>query len=529
MHGVDLAATLAHELFHSFQCALDSQDEIWWDEATATWAEEYIDSGWQTEQDTLPEAFDAGKFLLKTLNSEEGDHPYGIYIFPFYLAGRFGDGFIGEIWTDCSVAGPNALEAAIGRISGAGLDFKEAWKEFALMNYDDTKDYGRKYDETLDMMSLHWEDRVVLEAKSAVQAIELPPLSVFYFAVENRGIDPKKFPAVHFDLEDLEKEAEVSVQAVIVKDGKPRVEDWTERKERDFCLADPNDDFDEVIVIVASTERENTLKDLSVPVELGYAVECDADWVGTLTFTAEFNCRISDEGEWRKTGAWREGVGSPWQDQFTRFGLEIDRRYRATATVNLALKAQAKAAESEEERELTEAMNRLFGGAVYSQEGVKGIANITYFTRTKETTSIKPPGKEPSVVTSTANASGGGALEKYGMSALAGPRLTVYPEKGEYRLEIDFSAPDVSGTSTVESSSGDSSSHPFQVETKPLFSSYQWRKEWAEPALNGTYSGDLIQGSWKSPPRTRRKDDPCPSALLENSDITLQWSIRKVK
>jgi hypothetical protein len=529
LSGKKLAATLSHELFHSFQCAIDQFEEIWWDEATATWAEEYIDSVWNTEHEFVPDAFDNGKFLLKTLNSEEGNHPYGAYIFPFYLAGRFKDAFIGQIWSDCSVKGPNALNAIEAKLSGARFEFKKAWKEFALMNYDDSKEYGRKYDETLDTFICHWEDRVVLTDKSQARSIELPPLSVFYFDVENRGIDPEKFPAVHFDLKQLEKESNVSVQAIIIKGGNYRVEDWTGQKEHDFCLKNEADRFTEIAVIVASAEREKTLKELSVPIELGYVTECDADWVGTFTYSATYSCSHATEGEWRKTGKWQAEVGATWQDQFTKNDYAYEHSFRATATLNLALKAQASKAESEDEKEMMESMNRLFGGAVYIQEGVKGFCQIHYYKKSKETTSIRPPGKAPFVLTNTTQASGGGSLTKYGMSLLSGPRLSVYPEKGEYTLDLDFSAPDVAGTSTVESSSGGSSSHAWTFAAKPLFGTYEWRANWAEPALKGKFSGDTIQGTWKSPPRRKSKDGSCEGAMLENAEITLNWSLRKVE
>jgi hypothetical protein len=526
--GADLGAVLAHELFHSFQYALDAYEEKWWKEATASWSEEYIDTSWSTDE-YVPDAFDVEKFLLKTLNSGEEDQNYAAYIFPSYLAGRFGDDLIGQIWSDCSVDGPNALQSVERQLSGAGLEFKEAWKEFALMNYDDTKDYGRKYKETLNTFGCHWEDRVVLTDKSQAQSIVLPPLSVFYFCVENRGIDPDKFPAVHFGLEDLEKEPDISVQAVIVKGGEHRVEDWTGQKEHDFCLKNESDRFDEIVVVVASSERKRTLEDLIMPVELGYVTECDADWVGTLTFAANYNCDESKEGEWRKTGAWRSGTSGPWEDQFTRHDTVQKNSFRATATVNLALKAQASKAESEEEKELLEGMNRLFGGAVYIQEGVRGTCGISIHKYSKETTNIRPPGTSY-FVSSDSKASGGGMLTKYGMSALSGPRLTVYPEKGEYTLEIDFSAPDVPGSTTIESSGGGSDTNHWTWDGgKPLFSSYEWRTSWAEPALKGKYDGKAIQGTWKSPPRKKPKEGTCPSALLENAEITVSWSLTKMK
>ena len=111
----------------------------------------------------VPDAFDGQKFLLKTINADDLDQMYAAYIFPSYMAGRFGDAFIGEIWTDCSVDGANALQAIENRLSGAGLELKEAWKEFALMNYDDAKEYGRKYKEVLNTWNCHAEDTILLK------------------------------------------------------------------------------------------------------------------------------------------------------------------------------------------------------------------------------------------------------------------------------------------------------------------------------------------------------------------------------
>ncbi|MCU0276776.1 MAG: DUF6055 domain-containing protein [Acidobacteria bacterium] len=531
LQGDELGATLAHEIFHSFQYAVTIRQQPWWDESTAVWAEEFIGPKWDwaAERGYLTETFDDTTFRLKTINGEEGLHPYAAYIFPYYMACRFGEEFIGKVWSACGARGGDAMDAVESQLAAAGLELKEAWKEFALMNYDDNKDYGRKYHETLDTHSYHYEDTILLRDKSEVQEIELPPLSAFYFVVTNSGIDADKFPGVHFNLEELEKKENVTVQAVVLKDGDFRVEDWTGQKEHDFCLKNEADRFDEIDLIVASHERKETLKDLKVPIELGYLAQCDVDWTGTLTFSATYQCDDSKEGEWRRSGAWRAGTSGPWEDQFSKFDLEQKNSFRATASVNLRLKTQLNKTESEEEKEMMEGLNRLFGGAVYIQEGVTGSCGISYHQYSKQTTTYRPPGKS-TFVSSDAKAGGGGALSRYGMSALSGPRLTVYPEKGEYTLEIDFSAPDVPGTTTIESSGGGSQTNSWTWDGgKPLFASYQWRTDWATSALKGTYSGDLISGHWKSPPRKKPKDGGCASPGVAVADITVNWTIRKVK
>lgn len=70
------------------------------------WAEEYIDPDWQEEQEFMPDAFDRSFFSTQWLRSNRGLHPYGAYLFSFYLASRFGDKIIGDIWKDCYAAGP---------------------------------------------------------------------------------------------------------------------------------------------------------------------------------------------------------------------------------------------------------------------------------------------------------------------------------------------------------------------------------------------------------------------------------------
>ena len=525
--GDDLEAVMAHELFHSFQCALDSNEEIWWEESTATWAEEYIDSDWQTEQQYMPHAFVRSEFRSRWLRSRTGLAPYGAYLFPFYLASRFGDRIVGDIWNDCAAAGPNALQAVIGRIQMNGLSFEEAFKEYALVNYDatDTFPAGRKYPEPLDTFPHHFERRIMLKDRSDSWLFDMNSLSAKYLHVYNDGIDPAKFPAALFDLKNLSHHSFISVQAVIFKGQDHRLEDWTGLEERYFCLTNESDRFDDIVIVMASTEPYNAMMGLLLPIELGYVSECDADWIGTLTFQASYNCRSNEEGEWVKTGAWREGNSGPWQDQFTKHDFEISRSFSANATVNLILKAAPKEAESAEEKEMMEQMSRLFGSVVYVQDTVKGSAQISLREEKTETTTVRPPGRSD-YVTSKSNAGGGGALAPYGLS----PRLTIHPEKGEYTLEINFSAPDAPGVWTVESSNAPPTSGSWTYDgAKPLFDAYVWRETWHEPVLRGTFKGNTIQGSWKSPPRPCLPEDKCSCLELPHADLTVQWSLRKLR
>jgi len=488
---------------------------------------EYIDSDWQQEQPYMPHAFKRSEFKSRWLRSWSGLAPYGAYLFPFYLASRFGDRIIGDIWNDCAAAGRNAIQAVINRIPMNGLSFEEAFKEYALMNYDATDGFpaGRKYPEPLDTFPHHFERRIMLKDRSDSWLFDATSLSAIYLHVYNDGIDPAKFPAALFDLKNLSHHSFISVQAVIFKGQDHRLEDWTGLEERHFCLTNESDRFDDIVIVVASTDPDNNYPGLLLPIELGYVSDCDADWIGTLTFQASCSCQTRDEGEWTRTGAWRAGNSGPWQDQFTKHDIEISRYFQATASVNLSLKAAVKKAESAEEKEMMEQMSRLFGSVVYVQDAVKGSAQISLREETTATTTIRPPGRS-SWVRSKSSAGGGGALAPYGFS----PRLTIHPEKGEYTLEINFSGPDVPAVSIVEGSNAPPRTNSWTYDgAKPLFDSYEWRETWHEPVLRGTFKGNTIQGSWKSPPRPAPPDTKCSCIGLEHADLTLQWSLRKLR
>jgi hypothetical protein len=82
----------------------------------------------------VEDAFDRKKFLLKTITLEEDSHEYGIYIFPYYLSTKYNDKKIGDIWKVCG-GDLQALDAVEEVLEG---NFRDVFKEFALLNYDDT-------------------------------------------------------------------------------------------------------------------------------------------------------------------------------------------------------------------------------------------------------------------------------------------------------------------------------------------------------------------------------------------------------
>jgi hypothetical protein len=254
LSGDDLCATLAHELFHSFQAAIDFNERDWWIEGTAVWAEDVINEFGNTEQEYLAEAFISEDNLLETITSEEGDHAYGIYIFPFYLSSRHGDKMIGSMWKSCE--SKDDIEAIDDVLNGK---FDEVFKKFVLVNFFDNAPYVESYDEILGTYIHHMDHEIHLDSNNQPepQVFEIPPLSAKYISVNNSDqFDPEKTPLVRFDLSPLKANDLITVQAIIDPwEENAKVEDWSDLDEREFCLNIDEEKFDQIVLVIASSHR----------------------------------------------------------------------------------------------------------------------------------------------------------------------------------------------------------------------------------------------------------------------------------
>lgn len=281
LSGKTLAATLAHELFHAFQLAIDAQESKWWLESTAVWAEDFVGPEWNTEQDYLPEAFDSEKSLLKPLASEDGLHEYGIYLFPYYLSTKFGSEVIGRIWKACETQEAlDAVEASFG-LGGLG----EGWKEFSRLTMDVEPEKGVFLDTggPLKLYYHHFDKRIWLEGGQQEIPVDfsLEPLSAVYIRVVNL-LDPQKTPHVRFDLGAIAGNYDLTVQCVIDPEEKNKKEDWTSLPERTFCLNREEESFSVIELVVASKSRSDAHHSL-------FSIVADAEGcaeapTGTITY-----------------------------------------------------------------------------------------------------------------------------------------------------------------------------------------------------------------------------------------------------
>lgn len=262
LSGKNLGAALAHELFHAFQHAWDAYEDDWWSEATAVWAEDFIDPSWNTEHAYVGDAFDEGENSLRSIDDNADDHMYGIYILPYYLTKvRYLDNdlLIGKIWASCE--SQIALDAVESNLSG---DFKNAFKEFALLNYQenllqDCSENTHGYPEELSVYSQHDACEIEID-KSKPVAINIPPLGACYMELENK-VPKETLPHILIDLREILKNSDLSIQAVITPaSGDERCEDWSEKEERSFCTNFEEEDFAFLNLTIANHNRRNVQK-----------------------------------------------------------------------------------------------------------------------------------------------------------------------------------------------------------------------------------------------------------------------------
>ncbi|NOQ45463.1 MAG: hypothetical protein GQ559_02120 [Desulfobulbaceae bacterium] len=264
-----LGATLAHEMFHAFQCAFDRDTEPWVEEATAVWAENFIDRSWNTEQVFIKSAFNSALHGLKDLESNDDETPYGMYLFPLFLTeNRPGeDGIIRRIW-EAIAGGREPVKAVKSSLRG---DFEEIWKEYALATMDEDPESGKFPDNPnrwgqgpLILNTIHNYFEFKVESSGADLGgtmVFLDKLSASYLKAINEHEGPDA-PAIRFDLTDFKKDDKVSVQAVIVyRDGRREYEDWTNRNKRVFCLSIPRQNFSEIYIVVANSAEEQDEQD----------------------------------------------------------------------------------------------------------------------------------------------------------------------------------------------------------------------------------------------------------------------------
>ena len=128
--------TAAHEYFHATQMAyaFKNGDDLWWTEGSAVFFENDVYDEVNDHYYYLPYFFNyPDTFLIDTSNFGAYLHNYSTFIWPEYLAKKFGVEIIKSVWEYLRYYDP--LTAIDSALSPFGKDMQQVFPEFALWNY----------------------------------------------------------------------------------------------------------------------------------------------------------------------------------------------------------------------------------------------------------------------------------------------------------------------------------------------------------------------------------------------------------
>jgi hypothetical protein len=291
-------ATAAHELFHAFQYAIagapDDTTSGWWWEATATWAEDYVYPGQDSEQLYLDDwTADPGPPPLTSTGGDtyEFESPeYTNYVFPFYLAQVHGASIIGAIW-NAMANGTSVFDAIDGQ-----TDFDDAFRQYALWAWDEPgspadqlRDHGDRIEpdehgeidqhdipgiDPLDDHQGHWKLDLISSAN------DLPGRSVAYYVIDDPGPD-----AHELKIEWGGLSGSVQMQALTKLKGQTAYQpahDWSGTTFQTFCLDKPDENVNHVVLIVSNPGDQP----VGGPITVDATGQGCGSGSGTATFSA---------------------------------------------------------------------------------------------------------------------------------------------------------------------------------------------------------------------------------------------------
>jgi hypothetical protein len=262
--STELRPTIVHEFMHAlidgytFFKGCEFPEYRWLNEATATWAEDFISPKYDTGNS---EHMYASAFLTYpelSLESREDQHEYGAYLLPFYLARSFQPELIRTIWD--ATASKDSLAAIDGAIHGG---FLEQWPEFVKLNLNREPMEQYQHWDNLPMRALVAYDDAVL---SGAEEVEIPleanlsHLAALYYEFTFSDPEVNKVRFVNGDRFFSGAEPRAKVQALIKIEGQGwTYEDWTDLPERKFCRTKPEERLEELIIIFSNSEWQDRL------------------------------------------------------------------------------------------------------------------------------------------------------------------------------------------------------------------------------------------------------------------------------
>ncbi|MCP4652962.1 MAG: hypothetical protein GY858_06220 [Candidatus Omnitrophica bacterium] len=255
--GKYLKSYAAHELFHSIQYAFDVTEPVWWKEMTAAWSETLIYPDHDTEHLYLKNFF-KDFFIYYKFTTVNDRHEYGQWVFPLYLTQQYGQDIIKKTWAAAEPAGKKMMQALDETLPN-GLDHNI--KEFAAWVWNQ-KPVKKLKDKNKYLNILPDIEKTRIKENNARSQFSqmIEPLGIGIERFFIKEADKAKIRSVDFDLSGLnQKYPYLGIWAIIkVKNKDPIKEDWSGTGYHSFCFDLPEEDLEEVIIIIANTHRSKS-------------------------------------------------------------------------------------------------------------------------------------------------------------------------------------------------------------------------------------------------------------------------------
>jgi hypothetical protein len=305
----NLRETLAHEFFHALTWGYNVSvgcvhpgEYRWLNEASATWAEDYVSPQVNSEQEYAYSFLGRPHWSLETVGET---HEYGAYLWPFFLARTFQPGLVRTIWD--ATQSKNSLAAVDGAISGG---FLEQWPEFARLNLnrEPVEDY-EQWDSLPAGAAFRWSLPVSLLSGgqlSWTMPAAVPHLAAHYFnfTFPDPAVTTVRFQNADRFFAAAEPRAKVQAQFKIAGQGWT-TEDWTALPERVFCRTDPAERVEALVVIISNSEWQDRSHILNPGTELKLTASdtpCSCEelaavqnWTGQVSFSFTTSASSGDE------------------------------------------------------------------------------------------------------------------------------------------------------------------------------------------------------------------------------------------
>ena len=271
-------STTAHEIFHCFQFKLGlvyaKAEMKWLMEATATWSEDFIYHGYNTEHEYDGEYFgETNKDLL----SLKGNREYSLYLWFYYLIQKAGlnPGDVAGMLISSKTSDPR-------NILNGRPNFNYDFKDFAVWNWN--QDIAKYYvddpkfpDESIpNTFSLDGRDIKTIGEDSNNVSLDKGGILYTVYTFPNEDIKNIEFKTKDFGAGEGSKKG---LQALYKVNGNWYQEDWSGLEQKTFCRKIDEENVELVVIVTSNSDVKNKANGV---LKVKTAKKCSPGWRGTI-------------------------------------------------------------------------------------------------------------------------------------------------------------------------------------------------------------------------------------------------------